>query len=82
MRIRSSSLLLSILVVGAPISQAQLTPQQKVSDFAQLASVYAIAYGPAQWKREALGVDLLNIGAWLDKAAKSGDDLDFYEIMV
>lgn len=82
MRIRSSSLLLSILVVGAPIGQAQLTPQQKVSDFAQLASVYAIAYGPAQWKREALGVDLLNIGAWLDKAAKSGDDLDFYEIMV
>ncbi len=71
-----------LLAMDSPTAEAQMTPQQKVSDFSQMASVYAINYGPAQWKRDALGVDLLNIGGWLDKAAKTTSDLDFYEVMV
>jgi len=59
-----------------------MTPEQKAADFRDLAAVYAINYGPVQWKREALGIDLLRIGSWLEKVAATTDDLDFYEICV
>ena len=59
-----------------------MTPDQKATDFQQLAAVYAINYGPAQWKRDALHVDLLDIGTWLKEAAATPDDLSFYELCV
>jgi hypothetical protein len=70
-----------VLAVSAACS-AQMTKEQKVADFLQLASTYAVNYGPAQWKRDALHVDILNISDWLSKAANSADDLAFYEVCV
>jgi hypothetical protein len=49
-------LLLTSLV--ATLCYAQLTIDQKVSDFQALAALYAKRYGPYEWKRDALGVDL------------------------
>lgn len=66
----------------AAICLGQMTPEQKASDFYDLAAVYAINYGPVQWKRDALGVDVLKIGSWLQKVAATADDLDFYEVCV
>ncbi|MDP2999004.1 MAG: S41 family peptidase [Bryobacterales bacterium] len=62
-----------------PVS-AQMTREQKLADFQQLAAVYAKNYAPYEWKRDALGFDLYQIGPWLERAARSKDDLEFYEV--
>ena len=70
----------SIIAMPVALGLAQMTPAQKSADFTQLAATYAVNYGPLEWKRDALNVDLLKIGDWLDKAMKTKDDLDFYEL--
>jgi hypothetical protein len=54
---------------------------QKVSDFQALAGLYAKRYGPYEWKRDALGIDLFSIGPWLAQVQATKNDLDFYEVM-
>src|SRR5664279_4002241 len=78
MRLSSRLLLLSLV---ASLSYAQLTVDQKVSDFQALAGLYAKRYGPYEWKRDALGVDLFNIAPWLTQVRATQNDLDFYEVM-
>jgi C-terminal processing protease CtpA/Prc len=68
--------------MGSTPVLAQLTLDQKFADFQALAALYAKRYGPMEWKRDTFGVDLLNIGPWLDKIKNAKDDLDFYEVMV
>ena len=72
-------LLLPSLV--ATLCYAQLTIDQKVSDFQALAALYAKRYGPYEWKRDALGVDLFSIAPWLAQVQATKNDLDFYEVM-
>jgi hypothetical protein len=72
---------LILLVLVATLGYAQLTTDQKVSDFQSLAALYAKRYGPYEWKRDALGVDLLNIAPWLTQVQATKNDLDFYEVM-
>jgi hypothetical protein len=71
--------LLSSLV--ATLCYGQLTMDQKVSDFQALAGLYAKRYGPYEWKRDALGIDLFNIAPWLAQVQATKNDLDFYEVM-
>src|ERR1700682_2330807 len=71
-----------IFLAAAVLCPAQMTPDQKMYDMFQLSSTYALNYGPAQWKRDAFKYDLLDISTWLDQAAKSKDDLDYYEVLV
>jgi hypothetical protein len=66
----------------APLSFAQLTPDQKVSDFMQLAGLYAKNYGPYEEKRDVFGFDLYKIQPWLTQVQQSGSDIDFYDICV
>ena len=79
LRVATTLLTLSI---GVQTALAQLTLDQKFADFQALSALYAKRYGPLEWKRDAFGVDLLNIGPWLDKVKSTKDDLDFYEVMV
>ena len=72
----------TVLLLAATQAFAQLTPDQKISDFMNVAGVYAKNYGPYEWKRDAIGFDLLDIAPWLDKIRATQDDLDFYEVMV
>ena len=72
---------LLLLGLVATLSYAQLTMDQKVSDFQALAGLYAKRYGPYEWKRDALGVDLFNIAPWLAQVQATKNDLDFYEVM-
>jgi C-terminal processing protease CtpA/Prc len=81
MHIRTLASLILLVSIGASPGLAQLTLDQKFADFQALAALYAKRYGPMEWKRDAFGVDLLNIGPWLDKVKASKDDLDFYEVM-
>jgi hypothetical protein len=71
-----------IFLAASVLCPAQMTPDQKMFDMFQLSTTYAMNYGPLQWKRDAFKYDLLDISTWLDKAAKSKDDLDYYEVLV
>jgi len=72
---------LLLLALVATCSYAQLTMDQKVSDFQALAGLYAKRYGPYEWKRDALGVDLFNIAPWLAQVQATKNDLDFYDVL-
>lgn len=61
---------------------AQLTTDQKVSDFNYLAGLYAKNYQPYQWKRDVIGFDLYNVKPWLDQVKQSKSDLEYYDICV
>ena len=66
-------------LVALPAS-AQLTMDQKIHDFENIAAIYAKRYAPYEWKKELFGFDLFDIGPWLDRVAQSSDDLEFFEI--
>jgi C-terminal processing protease CtpA/Prc len=75
---RKSLLLTSALFCG--LLQAQVTPEQRVQDLQDIAALYAKRYAPYEWKRDAVGFDLYNLGPWLDRARRAKDCLEFYEI--
>jgi C-terminal processing protease CtpA/Prc len=77
--LRATIGVISACMVAAPAS-AQLTVEQKVQDFQNLAGLYAKRYAPYEWKKELFGFDLLDIGRWLDSVAQSPDDLAFLEL--
>src|SRR5437868_3350284 len=78
MRALYSVIALSLLAANA---FGQLTEDQKISDFQNVAALYNKNYGPYEWKRDAIGFDLLNTAPWLDKIRATKNDLDFYEVM-
>src|SRR5687768_11802106 len=43
--------------------------------------MYAKNYGPYEWKRDALGFDLMRLTPWLQRVHHS-DDLDFQEALI
>src|SRR5438445_5326748 len=71
-----------VLVLVAASAFGQLTEDQKISDFQNVAGIYNKNYGPYEWKRDAIGFDLLNTAPWLDRIRATNNDLDFYEVMV
>jgi hypothetical protein len=64
----------------ASFSPAQLTPDQKVQDFEQLAATFAKYYAPYEWKREVFRHDLYNLEPWVERVRAARDDLAFWEI--
>ena len=70
------------LLALAPALLADLTVDQKLADFNQLAALYAKNYGPYELKRDVYGFDLLNITSWLDQVKASKTDIEFYDICV
>jgi hypothetical protein len=60
---------LLLVALAASTCSAQLPVDQKVADFEALAGLYAKRYGPYEWKRDALGVDLFNVSPWLAKVS-------------
>ncbi len=77
----SLSRMLAIFPLASGMLLAQLTMDQKVTDFQYMASLYAKRYGPYEWKRDVLRVDLLNIGPWLTKVNATKTDLQFFDVM-
>ena len=60
----------------------QMTTDQRINDFLNLAGLYAKNYAPYEWKRDVFGFDLMEAGPWLDRVRASRDDLEFYDICV
>ncbi len=76
-------LIITIAVLTASsICWADLTPEQKVADFNQLAALYAKNYGPYEWKRDVMGFDALALKPWLDKISATKTDVDFWDLCV
>ena len=75
-------ILFSLAVLFATSLRAELTVDQKLSDFNYLAGLYAKHYQPYQWKRDVIGFDLYNLKPWLDQVKQSKSDLDYYDICV
>jgi Peptidase family S41/PDZ domain len=71
-----------LVLCVAPGCFAQLTHEQKISDFKALVGLYNKNYGPYEWKKDVFNFDLLQIQPWLDQVANSTSDLAFYDICV
>src|SRR5689334_2435419 len=69
-----------MLCVTTAAASAQLTADQKLADFRELAAVFNKYYAPYEWKKALFGYVMLDIAPWLDRVAKSKTDLDFFEI--
>lgn len=71
---------LFILLGAAAPLVAQLSPDQKVLEFQQLAALYAKQYAPYEWKRDAIGFDLLQLGPWLERVRRTKDDFEYLDL--
>jgi Peptidase family S41/Bacteroidetes, Peptidase, S41 family, N-terminal domain/PDZ domain len=81
MLVRNLTLRLLVILCCSPVfCFAQLTTKQKTADFRQLVAFYERQYAPAEWKKQVFGFDLFDAKPWLERVAKSKDDLEFYEI--
>ncbi len=73
--------ILTVLVaLGSGAAQAQLSREQKLHDFQNLAAVYAKRYAPYEWKKQLFNYDLFDLAGWLQRVEGSRDDLEFFEI--
>ena len=77
MHLRTITLVLAAVV---PVF-GQLTMDQKISDFQEIAGIYAKQYAPHDWKKQAFGVDLLDTAKWLDRVRATKDDLEFVDVV-
>jgi hypothetical protein len=75
------ALFLLTLSVTTARAQDAMTRNQRAADLTQLANFYAKNYAPYEWKRDALGFDLLRLTPWLQRIHHS-DDLDFQEALI
>src|SRR5437660_8809001 len=74
--------LLTLLLAAHAAGLAQLTLEQKLTDFRQLAGLFNKRYAPYEWKKQNFQFDLLDSKPWLDRVASTRTDLDYYEICV
>lgn len=69
-------------VAAASLSAwGQLSEAQKLAEFDQLTGIFAKGYGPHDWKKRTLGVDLFDGASWRDQIRASKSDLEFFQIM-
>ncbi|HVO96507.1 MAG TPA: S41 family peptidase [Bryobacteraceae bacterium] len=73
---------LTPLCLLAQLGLADLTPQQKTSDFLQLVALYDVNYAPYNLKIQLYNFDLLNIQPWLAQVAQTTNDIQFYDVCV
>ena len=81
-QVAKSILLAMIFLCFASTSFAQLTHEQKLSDFRALVALYNKNYAPYEWKVETFDYDLLRLQPWLQQVNSSRDDLSFYDICI
>jgi hypothetical protein len=71
-----------VLAAAVPSCFAQLTAEQKAADFRYLAGLYAKQYASYEWKRTLFDFDAMNLTPWLERVARTTDDLQFYDLCV
>ena len=71
-----------LLVLSPLILSAQLTTDQRLADFRNLADLYARRYAAIDWKKAAVNFNVLDLSPWLTRVSAAKSDLDFYDLMV
>lgn len=71
-----------VLLVSSGLASAQMTIDQKTSDFTQLAATFAKNYAPYEWKVLSQNFDLFKIKTWIERVKASKNDLEFMDICV
>src|ERR1051325_4129700 len=71
---------LAVCLLGIQLASAQMTPEQKISDFQQLVGLFSKRYAFTEWKKDAIHFDSLNLAPWTNRINASKDDLEFFEI--
>jgi peptidase S41-like protein/PDZ domain-containing protein len=74
--------LLAMVFFCAPVCHAQLSQEQKVTDFLALAGMYDKQYAPVRWVNDVFDFNLRELDPWLDQVHDSKSDLEFYDICV
>jgi hypothetical protein len=74
-------LALLIVALATPHAQDAITSKQRIADIEALSALYAKNYAPYEWKRDAIGFDLLRLTPWLQRI-QHADDLDFQEALI
>jgi hypothetical protein len=69
------------LACGLSLSAA-LTEEQRVQDLQSLAALYAKSYGPANWKQQALGINLFDLRPWVARVRAAKDDLEHAQVLM
>lgn len=77
MWIRSLTLIISV----AAVCYAQLTVDQKIAEFEQMAGLFAKGYGPHDWKKQAFGIDLYDNAKWYERIRATKTDVEFFDVM-
>jgi hypothetical protein len=75
------SRLLFFFLAGLPLAAA-LTEAQRVADFEALANTYAKSYAPANWKLQALGINLFQTAPWRERVRAAKSDLEHMQILM
>ena len=72
---------LAVLLAGLALpALAQMTSDQRVTDFQALTALFSKRYGPANWKIEAIGVNIFDVKPWADRVRAAENDLEYYQI--
>lgn len=74
--------LVILTLAGALFGHAELTTAQKIADFQTMADQFLRRYVSLQWKNQVFGVDGFDTKPFLDRAAKTTNDLDFYDVCI
>jgi C-terminal processing protease CtpA/Prc len=82
MLLSQSARLVILLLSACFLGQAQLTTDQRLADFRNLADTYAKGYAFYEWKRDAVKFDAFNLQPWIARVRAVQSDLDFYDLMV
>ena len=70
------------LLLGAQVSLASLTSEQRVSDFQEMVSIIDRNYGPLHWKKSTIGLDWkARVEEFRSKIAATKSDAEFYRVM-
>lgn len=75
-----SFLTILLSLASSFVLSAQMTTEQRVNDFQQLAALLSKRYSLVEWKRVAINYDALDLQPWLTRVRSAKDDLEFYEI--
>lgn len=70
-----------LLLAGSLIAAAQLTPQQREEDFRAIVSRYVRMYAPANWKQQALGVNLFDLTRWMPRVRAARTDREYFKVV-
>lgn len=68
------------LILGTATALPQLTTSQREADFQQLASLYARYYAPANWKIQALGVNIFDLSKWMPRVRAAKSDKEYFQV--